>query len=467
MFTSLVSSLVIALSPISGPSSLIASPTHGGLTEWQSQPLPRRGALGISFSPVTEAMRTQYKLGPNEGLIAGKAIPGLTADKIKLMEGDIILSLNGKAVTAPTIGATVREIPSGSTLDFKVARNGTIMNVKGPLIEKPRDPGNENFEVVYSHIVSNGQRMRTIITRPRKPGKYPGFFFIQGYSPISYDFTLATSKGDVSTIDGPLLFDFANRNFVTMRVEKPGVGDSEGGPFADIDYITELDIYRQALKQLKEQPGIDNDNIFIFGHSMGGAFGPMVASEIPVKGIAVYGVAARTWQEYLVESIRHQNSLAGMPPEAVDEDVRISSRIVSLAFHEGMSAEAIKKAHPKLAPTVDAMFPGGMFNNKTLKFWAQLGEINFPKYWALANTNTLAVKGASDFVVFESCHKLIADSVNAKSPGKGKWLVLPNSDHLFHGFATEKESQQGFTRGTYSGAFSKLMMNWIDEILAK
>ena len=30
-----------------------------------------------------------------------------------------------------------------------------------------------------------------------------------------------------------MLADFAKSGFVTIRVEKPGVGDSEGGPFAD------------------------------------------------------------------------------------------------------------------------------------------------------------------------------------------------------------------------------------------
>jgi uncharacterized protein len=52
--------------------------------------------------------------------------------------------------------------------------------------------------------------------------------FIQGFAPLSYDFTLEGSTGDVTTLDGPILFEFANSGFVTLRVEKPGVGDSEG-----------------------------------------------------------------------------------------------------------------------------------------------------------------------------------------------------------------------------------------------
>ncbi len=44
---------------------------------------------------------------------------------------------------------------------------------------------------------------------------------------------------------------------------------------------------------------------------MGGAFGPMIAAENPVKGLAVYGVAARTWFEYLLDTLRYQGLVAG------------------------------------------------------------------------------------------------------------------------------------------------------------
>ena len=36
-----------------------------------------------------------------------------------------------------------------------------------------------------------------------------------------------------------------------MMVDKPGCGDSEGGPWPEIDFYTELDGYRQGLKALK------------------------------------------------------------------------------------------------------------------------------------------------------------------------------------------------------------------------
>ncbi|MCE9559028.1 MAG: PDZ domain-containing protein [Armatimonadetes bacterium] len=431
-----------------------------------ADPLPRRGSLGVSFAPVPASEATKYELKLGEGLLVMKSLAGLTGEHAGLKAGDIIISMNGKPVATSTIGATARELPAGKKVTFKVMREGKPVELSANMIEKARDPGNKNYEVIYSDITSYGKRMRTIITKPKSAGKHPALFFIQGFSPVSYDYTLETSTGDVTSLDGPLLFDFANSNFVTLRVEKPGVGDSEGGPFAEMDYTTELDIYRQALKQLKSLDSVDTDNVFIFGHSMGSAFGPMVAAENPVKGIAIYGGAARTWFEYLMDTVRYQGLVGGSSFEDADEIARQGARMLALVFLENKSPAEVKKSHPQLATLVDEFFPGGLFNQKSLEFWRQLGQINFPSYWTKCNAHVLAVKGQADFVVYEADHKLIADVVNRVHPGWGKFMIAPNSDHLFHDFPSEQESMKNFQRGKFNPAFGKMMMDWIKEVMA-
>jgi len=428
--------------------------------------LPRRGSLGVPFSPLSPELTTQNKLAPGEGLLVLAPLPGLTGAAAGLRANDILLSLNGTAIRPGVLQGLVREAPVGKPVKFKVLRDGKTIELSANMVEKPRDPGNENYSVSYSQVDSFGKKMRTIITAPKKPGKYPAIFFIQGFSPVSYDYTLATATGDVSTIDGPILNDLANSGFVTMRVEKPGVGDSEGGPFVDLDYTTELDIYRQALKQLKAQSGVDTDNVFIFGHSMGGSFGPMIACEIPVKGLAVYGTAGRTWHEYLNDTVRYQGLLAGDSFENVDDTVRQVDQLMALVFHEDKTIAEVKKSHPQLAPVADAYMPGGLFNGKTLKFWNQLGKTNFSRYWNNCNAHVLAVKGVSDFVTYDADHQLIADVVNKKNPGWGRFVRLPNSDHLFHNFPTEAESLKNWQRGKFNNDFSKLMKDWIAEVMA-
>jgi pimeloyl-ACP methyl ester carboxylesterase len=444
--------------------SHFSQPLHSD-TSSQSEALPRRGALGVPLAPIPADLASKNGLQSGQGLLAMQPVAGMTGDRAGIKLNDIVLAFNGVPVAPGKVAELVRNTPAGKTVTFDILRDGKKMQLQTVLTEKPRDPGNKNFEVVYSHVVSHGERMRTIITKPRKAGKHPTLFFIQGFSPISYDYTLATSDGSVSSLDGPLLFDFANSGFVTVRVEKPGVGDSEGGPFAPMDYITELDIYRQALKQLKSLPEVDSNNVFIFGHSMGGSFGPMVAAENPVKGLAIYGVASRTWFEYLLDTIRYQGLVGGNSFEDADEEVRQSSRVIAQVFLENRSPADVKKDFPKLAPLVDGLFPGGLFNGKSLDFWRQLGQINFPSYWTKCNARVLAAKGFSDFVVYEVDHKLIADIVNRAHPGWGKSVTVPDSDHLFHGWKTEPESMKNFQRGKYSPNFSRLMMKWIKDVM--
>lgn len=429
--------------------------------------LPRRGALGVPFAPATPEQAARAKISAGEGLVAGDPIPNLTGARAGVKKGDLILKMNDRAAKAQGLGAWVRTLPTGKDVTFTVLRDGKTMTLTAPLSERPRDPGNENYTVEYREIESHGARMRTIITHPTKPGKHPGLMFIQGFSPVSYDYTLATSTGDVSTIDGPILYEMANSGFVTMRVEKPGVGDSEGGPFETMDFFTELDIYQKAMKQLRETVGVDDDNIFIFGHSMGGSFGPIVACDYPVKGMIVYGTAGRTWFEYLMDTIRYQGLVGGQSFEAADDDAREGAQIMALAMIEKKSPEEIKKLHPNLASTVDSYFPGGLFNGKTLDFWRQLNDTNFAKYWAKTNTHVLAVRGVADFVTYDADHKLIADIVNRVHPGYGSFVLQPNSDHLFHNFATEQESIRNFQHGKFNNAFAKTMKDWIEKVMAE
>lgn len=429
--------------------------------------LARRGALGLATAPIDANQASGLGLKPGEGLVAQQPVPGLTADKIGLRAGDLLLAMNGKPVSAQTLSKTIRETPVGSTIEFTLVREGKKIKLGGPLLEKPRDPGNSNYKVIYSHVVSNGQMMRTIITVPTSAGKHPGFMFIQGFSPISYDYTLATSTGDVTTLDGPILYEFANSGYVTIRVEKPGVGDSEGGPFADLDYTTELDIYRQTLIQLKSMPEVDTDRVYIFGHSMGGAFGPMIACENPVKGLAIYGTAARTWFEYLLDTIRYQGLVAGDTFEQADEISRQGARLMALVMLEGQSPESVGKQHPELAPLCEAFFPNGLFNGKSLSFWRQLAQTNFAAYWTKCNAHVLAVRGQSDFVTYDADHRLMADIVNSVNPGWGEFAIAPNSDHLFHDFPTEQSSLQNFQRGKFNPVFITMMKDWIKRVEAK
>ena len=80
--------------------------------------------------------------------------------------------------------------------------------------------------------------------------------------------------------------------FVTVRMDRPGIGDSEG-MCAETDFEIELRVYRAAFRSLSRYDFIDPSKIFIFGISNGGGFAPLVAEDAPVPSLGSGGL--RSW----------------------------------------------------------------------------------------------------------------------------------------------------------------------------
>src|SRR5208282_4050409 len=195
------------------------------------------------------------------------------------------------------------------------AQEKSTLTLKGRPFEK-----SDAYEVLYGSVQSRGNRLRTIVTRPRVEGKRPALFLIQGFGLSSVDNPVGPLEPYRMIVD-----DLTRHGFVTLRVDKPGCGDSEGGPGRDVDFDTELDGYRQALRMLKARTDVDPNRVFIFGHSMGGVMAPLLAAETPLRGIIVYGTITRTWTEYMLENSRRQMELADNDPSMIDSTLRKSA----------------------------------------------------------------------------------------------------------------------------------------------
>jgi hypothetical protein len=77
----------------------------------------------------------------------------------------------------------------------------------------------------------------------------------------------ATSKPPIG--QPGLIHAIGTLGFVTMRVEKSGVGDSAGAPCGSIGYQQELAGHRAALRALKTHPAVDANRVFLLGISLG------------------------------------------------------------------------------------------------------------------------------------------------------------------------------------------------------
>jgi len=434
---------------------LTATIAYLALTQRQADAaLPRKAWFGAGIVAAGKAFKvTQVAVGS-------------TAEAVGLKVDDVLASVNGVPIDKPQAVAHVfGPLDSGTPVKIEFVRAGKPQTVEAVAKPKPVDDG-PGYRTTYDQVVSKGKRIRIFVTRPTSAdaGKLPVLFLIQGigYSSNEQPLTGGSPYAKICRA-------FSNKGWVTVRVEKPGLGDSEGGPPDKVDFDFEVDAFRQALLKTKSYPFVDPDKVFIFGHSMGGCEGPLLASEIPVKGLAVYGTVIRTWQEYWMDAVRSQGSLSGTSAGDLDQAARDNIAALHLVFNEGLSPKEVKEKFPKWSAAVAGLLPDGEhFSGIGLPFWRGCFAQNYARFWEKLDTNVLSIYGSCDFVAERVDHPLIAEVVNSKHPNRAQFIEIPNSDHAFRNVATKKESLEFWSRGgkDFNPAICDVLLKWAAELLA-
>ncbi len=392
--------------------------------------LPRRGVLGVQVALLGDAQRAQYDVEADvNGVLVVGVAPGLAAAQAGLASGDVIVSIDGVATrSVPSLQKVLSGRVAGAKLQFTIHRAGEALEREVALSAASRET-HEAFDVSYGNVKGPAGRQRTIITKPSGDGPFPALLWIQG---------LSCSPVENVPLYQDLLYPLTESGFVTLRVEKPGIGDSEGGPCIDIDFETERAGYAAALAMLKDLPYVNSDRVFIFGHSMGGVFGPLIARENPVRGIIVYGAAMRTWPEYVLENSRRQAELSGASYGAMDQAARLQFQFAYEIYAAKKTPKQVAEISSDLAAYVAAVVTNDKYMyTRHYRFFQQLYDVSLGEVWESVDADVLALYGGSDFVTSPEDHRMIAAAVNRTHPGRGEYRVI---EHMTHGLG-RSESQ--------------------------
>ena len=417
--------------------------------------LPRKAALGAQLSELQIGVRIDA------------VVPNLTAQALGLQVGDVINRLNDTTVRTPAeVAAWLSTQVEGAPVRVTGERNRKPLRLSGTLAGRTREVSTD-YQVTYGQVKSERGWLRTIVTAPNAGAaqKHPALMFVQGIGPGTVDFALTADNGYAKVIQ-----PFARSGYVTMRVDKPGVGDSEGGPFAAVDFQQTLDGYRQALKALLARPDVDPERVFLFGHSMGGYWGPLLAREFKLKGIMVSGTAFRTWIEYDLENTRRQGTLGGTTPLDMHNLLQDKALLNSAWLLEGLTPEQIVARYPRLKQLVAESFrpspSGPQYSGQHARFWQQVAALNMPEVWAGASGHVLALYGASDFLTDAADHELLVSWVNGLRPETARFVLLANSDHAFLDTPSQRDSllQWGKPGGKVNTNILPVLNEWVTPL---
>src|SRR5262249_38164584 len=213
---------------------------------------------------------------------------------------------------------TVKGLRAGDVAVVRLRRGESDLTKK--VIVKPRPmEAAPDVNVFYQAISVDGSLRRVIVTAPKETGRRPAILYLNGVGWFSQE------SLDLSSPDANLLYGLTHAGFVTMRVEKTGMGDSQGPPCAsaEADLQAEVRSYLAVLRARTQSSFFDPAQVFLIGVSLGGVGAPLVAQQEPVKGIVVVNTVAKPLFEYLLDTLRRQALLRRTPYDEVDRDMRL------------------------------------------------------------------------------------------------------------------------------------------------
>jgi hypothetical protein len=430
-----------------------------------AQELPRRATLGVSLAPVE---------GGGPGVLVRAVIPGQTAESLGVRAGDVILRTAGTAVSSvPDVVGFSARLTSGQRVELVVRRDGRERTLRGRARARPLESWQDATADYGAVPYLGGGRLRDILVTPEGVAEPPVVFLIQGFSCASIE------PADPNHPYRRLGTELVRQGIAYYRVEKPGMGDSAGGPHcADIDFQTEMEAFRAAYRHLVEARGVDPDRIFMFGHSLGGYQAPLLAAERAPRGVAVFGTLVRSWGDYHRDLIELQPfMLSGDDPVAASAHRDSDRELLRRYYYLRQSPAAIAAESPEKAARLREVLAwdgGERTMGRHFKFMQDLAHVAAIPAWRDTRSNVLTMYGKSDFAaLWDEDHRLIADMVNHYRPGTARFVDFDRTGHGMQMEGTMAEirarniAQAPAEQAPFNDEVPRALVQWIRESMGR
>ena len=393
----------------------------------QIDDLPRHAVIGLQVAPPDlNKPENPVKNPPT----IKSVIPGGAGEIAGIQVGDILLALDDVVVGASTdFAKRISRHISGDSVTIRLSRQGVELSKTVVLKPRPFETS-PDADVLYTSVVAGGSRRRVIVTRPKTSDRHPAVLLIGGLGCYSLDGEMSRPSGY-----GPILATLAKNNFVTMRVEKTGEGDSEDPACSDATATVDLEAqgYVAGLRALKSYGFVDPARVFIFSHSLGPLIASVVLPQESVRGFIAAETIGRSWFEYGLENVRRQSALVGTPLDQVDTEVRAHAVCAFHFFLEHESAEEVTKLNKQCGEMIES------YAGMSSAYMQQIGDLSLGRQWKSVDIPVLVIYGTSDPATSAAEGHYLAELINSFHTGRATYVELQGMGHDFGRYDSQLE----------------------------
>ena len=399
-------------------------------------PLPRRVHLGLDLDSA-----------PGPGLRVLAVEPQSTAAAAGIEIGDWLIELAGHAVgSADELFAIVRALEVGSRVSFGVERGGKRLELEARAGSMPLEKLSHGNVVLAELETTNGRR-RVIRTVPEGDPPFPVVYVLPGADWSSCEFPLDPAAPLFQLVNGLTRFGFA-----TQRVERSGVGDSEGPSCREVGFEDELEQYRIGLEQLYRWEGCRSNAVFLLGISIGGAFAPLIADD-EIRGIAVLGATALSIRRANHDAAQRLWRRAGVDELELAQRLARLAELERLIYREKLTPELAFETAPELRRGLETSYVGDRAFGRTVRFFQELDRVDLEAAWRRQLCPVLALHGEHDWVTTRDDALAIAALARA-----GCFAELARVDHEMREMGRSDEP------GAFSPTVLEALTAFFDEL---
>jgi pimeloyl-ACP methyl ester carboxylesterase len=245
-----------------------------------------------------------------------------------------------------------------------------------------------------------------------------------------------------------------------VRIEKPGVGDSEGPDCSASDLDHDLAAMRAGIRAAMADPGADASRLVLFGGSVGGALAPVLAAQFPVRALVVTGGFTQTWLEHMLDIERRRLTLLGQSPADVNAAMRAFGGFYDRVLNGEETPAQVLAAKPEWARF---WYDGAAHQyGRPIRYYRQLQALDVEGAWARVAVPTLIVWGEYDWIMGRAESDRAAAILRARDPQLATYEIRPRMNHHFDAFpdALAAFREEG---GAYDAGAARAISQWLSR----
>lgn len=398
--------------------------------------LPRRGYLGFGVDARPASPDLAHEC-PERWIVSevdadhafsvppGNSWDGNSDDSgLALAPGDDLVAINGSRIlTLADLRARAASVTPGEIVRITVLRAQQALEISRRSLAMPLESlraGQVNLDEVPWRYQGETFRLRAIWTSPHGPTRAV-VWLLPSAAWVTQECPLDPEDPTFQLIDA-----LTEAGIATLRVDRSGLGDSEGPGAASLDFETELSMWSAGMGYFLEQTM--NQRRCLFGRSLGGILAPLVSQGHAIDAICVLGASSLGWHEAMLESIEHQHRVRQDAEEKIQLSLSKVERLQRSVYLEGRTPAEARNEQPDLSDVLVGDLAGNLVYDRVASFFQQLAQVDIAACWAQFSGELLALHSEYDIIVPEIAVRRLAQAAS----GASQFRALPGVDHFMH-----------------------------------